>query len=149
MQLSFMGTALAPSRVKARSGALPDDGMIDLVAVSRRLQGDQKVRLTGRERLAAVVLGASQGMTDGEIGTSLGLTAGYALKVRQRLGIPAGVAYRAYTPEGRVRPAGLRTVDHRGHRTLAGWRRNPVNQPLPLIYGLNNSHIGRYSDFYH
>lgn len=139
MQASFIGKPLSPRRYLARSGALPDDGIVDAVKVARCLSG-QSVQLTTRERYAVVILGSRRGMTIPELDALLGMRDNYANKVRQVIGIQV-------EPElPRYRPA----VNYQTRRTANGWRRESLGGGMPLIYGLSNAHSsGKASHYDH
>lgn len=66
------------------------DGVVDEIAIERALRRQyDAARLTHQEITAAVRVGTSWGLTDGEIGKRLGMTVDAVLKRRQRAGIPA------------------------------------------------------------
>lgn len=52
---------------------LPDDGIVDPIAVERFAYGDTSVRVTGREMVAAVLTLAALGYTDGAIAHRIGI----------------------------------------------------------------------------
>lgn len=143
MQTSFLGQPIAGTRFVRANGAIADDGIVDVVKVLRALAGDRSVQLSGRERLAAVVFGVNQGMTEPDIGHALGLSRSFVSKTKMRHGIHS-------QPElprgGDVRMA---TRDSRGRRTGAGWRRYPMNEPLPIVYGTTNAGRGSRNGFDH
>lgn len=70
-------------------GGLPDDGILDEVAIARRAAGDTRVRLTRRERLEVVRRLHSQGLQDSSIGELVGMHDRQVRRDRVVLGLPA------------------------------------------------------------
>lgn len=142
MQTSFMGQPIAGTRYVRASGALFDDGIVDVVKVLRALAGDHSVQLSGRERQAAVILGVRRGMTETAIGEALGLTKGFTSKSKRRHGIHA-------QPPPPREGGDIRVADRRGRRVAGGWKRCPMNEPLGLVYGTTNAGRGSRNGFEH
>nr|QOL00373.1 hypothetical protein [uncultured organism] len=69
------------------AGWLPDDGLIDEIAIARVVTGAAP-RLTLREAVVAVYELNRRGYDDGQIGARFGLTPDWAHRVRTRHDIP-------------------------------------------------------------
>lgn len=74
--------------------ALPDDRLIDRVAVYRAVNGlAPSPRLTPREFVCVVAELATAGKSDAEVALLIGGTGPAILALRKRHGIPSGVSY--------------------------------------------------------
>lgn len=118
--LTYDGRGLTIGKVQLphsliRSSALtrqfmPDDGWIDLVAIERRLKGDN-VRLTVREAYAVAGFGSAEGYTHEHLAVVLGV---HVRNIARWLGV-VGIAK---TRQAKTHQSG----DDRVH-TLPSWRR--------------------------
>lgn len=91
-QLDYSGVPLRaepyPLRVDG-CAQIPDDGIVDEVAVRRTLTGRRPARLTPREVVAVVVASWQRGRNDEQVARTLDGTAAIVSGIRERHGLPA------------------------------------------------------------
>lgn len=77
------------SQARFLRGDIPDDGLIDPVAIERAMKGD-RVALTVRERVKLLRRMAARGFPDERVGELMGASDKTVWRVRHELGIESG-----------------------------------------------------------